>query len=252
MTKIINKQRLTSTLITAAIIFFVVATLALIKLLFSHSKGFEWGSVTDTLSAAGSVGTLIIAIIALMKVPDWMAQKHYDIAYSIIENAIYKDLADVRLKSLLAKNLILNLTKNIVETVRVDGYNDNPTLPLEELMEKVEIGLDDFLRSTNGVLNQVKSISRTDYDISTNAIEITNAIQHVTKEFNAIYNRTFKVYVEYETYFFTDIKNKVDFEKELHEIRHDAINNNKYLSDMINQVYYLNRPIKDFIIRKKK
>lgn len=99
------------TLISIVGVLLTLAVLVLIKVLFADVKGFEWGSFTDWLSAIGTFGTFIIAIIALMKVPDWMAQKHYDIAYTIIENAVYKDLSNIRTLSFRAKNTILALTK---------------------------------------------------------------------------------------------------------------------------------------------
>lgn len=233
-----------------------VATLVLIKALFGS---YEWGSVTDTLSAIGSlvgaigtVATFWIAFKAFEKVPDWMAQKHYDIAYSIIENAIYKDLADVRLKSLHTKNLILKLTKRMVDSVRDDGADENINRQIEQLNQALDLQIDEFYRSAYGIINQLKSVLRTDYKLSQYALEIESFIQSSYKEYNSIYNGTFVALGEYQTHYFADQKAKDIFEKELSAIRHDAVKNNKYLSDKINQVYSQNLPIEDFIIRKKK
>lgn len=229
-----------------------VATLVLIKALFSGFNGFEWGSVTDWLSAAGSVGTLIIAIIALMKVPDWMAQKHYDIAYSIIENAVYKDLAELRLKSLHVKNLTLKLARKIVDSVRTDGEDININKQIEQLNQAVEIQIDEFDRLAFGIRNQFSSALRTNYELSNYAHEIENFIQESSKRYNVITHQIYVVLSEFETFYFTDQKKKSNFEKEIFIIRNNAIKNNKYLSDKINQIYNENRPIKEFITPKRK
>jgi hypothetical protein len=71
----INKQRLNSALLTVAIIFFVVATLALIKLLFSNSKGFEWGTVSDLFSALCNLATAVAAVYAAFNAKRWLSPK---------------------------------------------------------------------------------------------------------------------------------------------------------------------------------
>ena len=90
MIKIINKQRLISTLITVAIIFFVVATLALIEVLFSHRKGFEWGTVSDWFSALCNLATAVAAVYAAFNAKQWFSQrshtKGFDKAEELLSN----------------------------------------------------------------------------------------------------------------------------------------------------------------------
>lgn len=166
-------------LISIVGIVLIISILVLIKVLLADVNGFEWGSFTDWLSAIGTFGTFIIAIIVLMKVPDWMVQKHYDIAYNIIENAVYKDLADVRSKSLYAKNLILNLTKNISGAVRTDGANEESKSLIEELYKELEVHIDEYHRLTYGIINQLQSVSRTNYDVSSYANNIKNLSKNI-------------------------------------------------------------------------
>ncbi|EOX7387866.1 hypothetical protein ACOMQZ_001000 [Enterobacter quasiroggenkampii] len=240
------------TLISIVGVLLTLAVLVLIKVLFADVKGFEWGSFTDWLSAIGTFGTFIIAIIALMKVPDWMAQKHYDIAYTIIENAVYKDLSDIRTLSFRAKNTILALTKKIVESVRIDGDDVKIKSHIDELNQELENKNDEYHRLSYGIINQFKSISRTNYDISEHASEIENFVQKTTKEYDDIFTRIYIALGEYENLYFADKIAKDIFEKEINDIRHAAVKNNKQLLDKINKVYSQNLPIKDFINRKKK
>lgn len=239
-------------LISIVGIVLIISILVLIKVLLADVNGFEWGSFTDWLSAIGTFGTFIIAIIVLMKVPDWMVQKHYDIAYNIIENAVYKDLADVRSKSLYAKNLILNLTKNISGAVRTDGANEESKSLIEELYKELEVHIDEYHRLTYGIINQLQSVSRTNYDVSSYANNIKKFIKKTSDDYNNISVNAFMAFAEYGSHFYTDQKAKDAFEKDLFDIRHDALKNNTYIRNEINKVYSENRPIKDFIIRKKK
>ncbi|MFK0368927.1 hypothetical protein ACIQT3_01905 [Enterobacter sichuanensis] len=239
-------------LISIVGVLLILAILVLIKVLFADVKGFEWGSFTDWLSAVGTFGTFIIAIIALMKVPDWMAQKHYDIAYTIIENAVYKDLSDIRTLSFRAKNTVLALTKKIVEAVRIDGDDVKIKSHIDELNQELENKNDEYHRLSYGIINQLKSISRTNYDISEHAIEIENFVQKTTKEYDDIFTRIYIALGEYENLYFSDKIAKDTFEKEINDIRHAAVKNNKQLLDNVNKVYSQNLPIKYFINRKKK
>ncbi|MDY0417020.1 hypothetical protein PYW49_04945 [Enterobacter sp. 170198] len=239
-------------LISIVGVLLIIAILVLIKVLFADVKGFEWGSFTDWLSAVGTFGTFIIAIIALMKVPDWMAQKHYDIAYTIIENAVYKDLSDIRTISFRAKNTVLALTKKIVEAVRIDGNDVKIKSHIDELNQELENKNDEYHRLSYGIINQFKSISRTNYDISEHTSEIENFVQKTTKEYDDIFTRIYIALGEYESLYFADKIAKDTFEKEINDIRHAAVKNNKQLLDKINKVYSQNLPIKNFINRKKK
>jgi len=239
-------------LISIVVVLLIIAILVLIKILFADVNGFAWGSFTDWLSAVGTFGTFIIAIIALMKVPDWMAQKHYDIAYTIIENAVYNDLSNIRSISFRAKNMVLALTRKIVEAVRVDGDDVKIKSQIDELNQDLESKIDEYHRLSYGIINQFRSISRTNYDISEHASEIENFIQMTTKQYDDIFTRIYIALGEYESLYFADKIAKDIFEKELNDIRYDAVKNNKHLLDKVNKVYTQNRPIKDFINHKKK
>lgn len=75
--------------------------------------------------------------------------------------------------------------------------------------------------------------------------------QKTSDDYNNISVNAFMAFAEYGSHFYTDQKAKDAFEKDLFDIRHDALKNNTYIRNEINKVYSENRPIKDFIIRKK-
>lgn len=58
----------------------IVGTLTLLKAVFT---GAEYGSVSDWVSSTSTFGTLIVALIALKKAPDWLGQKKHEDAYSL-------------------------------------------------------------------------------------------------------------------------------------------------------------------------
>ncbi|MNB98985.1 hypothetical protein D3C75_462480 [compost metagenome] len=72
-------------LVTTVVLLLWLAVLVLIKVLFSNVNGFEWGSVTDWLSAGSSVITLIFAVYVYLS---WQKEKYRDDAYVIQKQII--------------------------------------------------------------------------------------------------------------------------------------------------------------------
>lgn len=230
-----------------------VATLVLIKALFD---GFEWGSVTDTLSAVGSlvgaigtVATFWIAFKAFEKVPDWMAQKHYDVAYTIIENAVFKDLSNVRSLSFQIKTKISSLAKKSREHVI---HNKEKSLRVDEMLDAIESNIDEFHRAAYAIINQIKSIERTDYDITSYTENIITKLKDSAEQYNGLYFRIFIAVEEIETRRNADEKAKNIYKNESIEIQDDAISTNEILINSISNVFADNKPIKHFICHKVK
>ncbi|HDC4683662.1 hypothetical protein QTN38_006925 [Enterobacter cloacae subsp. cloacae] len=57
------------------IVLFIVAVLVLIKVLFLDAQGFEWGSVTDWVSAACNMAMAGAAVYAAYNAKDWISPK---------------------------------------------------------------------------------------------------------------------------------------------------------------------------------
>jgi hypothetical protein len=63
------------TLLGIIVVLFIVAVLVLIKVLFLDVKGFEWGSVTDWVSAACNMAMAGAAVYAAYNAKDWISPK---------------------------------------------------------------------------------------------------------------------------------------------------------------------------------
>lgn len=62
-------------LLAIIIVLFIVAILVLIKVLFLNVKGFEWGSVTDCVSAVCNMAMAGAAVYAAYNAKDWISPK---------------------------------------------------------------------------------------------------------------------------------------------------------------------------------
>lgn len=56
----------------------IVGSIALLRAVFSSA---DFGSVSDWISSLSTLGTLVVALIALKKAPDWLGQKKHEDAY---------------------------------------------------------------------------------------------------------------------------------------------------------------------------
>ncbi|ROP61596.1 hypothetical protein EDF81_0067 [Enterobacter sp. BIGb0383] len=89
-------KKLNTALIITVIVLLIAAILVLIKILFSDMKGFEWGNVSSWVSACGTLGTLLIALMAYRKAPEWISQKKHDSAFDIAKKIIIEDLPELQ------------------------------------------------------------------------------------------------------------------------------------------------------------
>nr|WP_159465810.1 hypothetical protein [Scandinavium goeteborgense] len=62
-------------LVATVIVLLWVAILALIKVLFSDSNGFEWGSVSDWISVLCNIVMAGAALYAAINAKDWLSEK---------------------------------------------------------------------------------------------------------------------------------------------------------------------------------
>lgn len=242
-----NLKKANITLITIVGLLLFVAVLVLIKCLFSDVKGFEWGSVSDWFSTFGTLGTLWIAYVALRKAPEWMSQKHYDIAYNTIESAVFHDLAKVRSASMHLKNKIFYFSKNMNNIVLLD---EKSSIFISETLERIGQNIDEYHQITYSIINRLKSISRTEYDLTNYTKDLIETLLTTVNDYNKIYNDIYFVTDEIEGNFYHNEYQKDTFKKKTHELQMAAIKINTSLNDKINLVFTQNKQIKDFIIRK--
>ncbi|CZY40041.1 Uncharacterised protein [Enterobacter cloacae] len=107
------------TLLGIIIVLFIVAVLAFIKVLFLNVKGFEWGSVTDWVSAACNLAMAGAAVYAAYNAKDWISPK--------IQHEGFKQastcMAEMVQLRILQQHLISSYRLRIIQ-------NSNPT-PME-------------------------------------------------------------------------------------------------------------------------
>ncbi|MGG7444938.1 hypothetical protein ACQ3G7_02480 [Kosakonia oryzendophytica] len=80
------KKKWNACLLTTVMALLIVAILILIKILFRDVKGFEWGSVSDWLSALANVTMAVAAVYAAKK---WFNQKKYELAHSLARDLTF-------------------------------------------------------------------------------------------------------------------------------------------------------------------
>lgn len=241
-------HKINATLLTVVLTLIIVAVLVLLKVLFSDADGFEWGSVSDWFSTAGTFGTLAIAYAAYRKAPEWMAQKHYDIAYSIIEKAIFNDLPNIRSSSLHLKTRMLTISRSLKMSL-----NNNTSLPetIEDTIESTDIKVIEFHQECYSIINKLKAVNRTNYELSTYSEEIITLLQSTSNRYSRIYSTIYQLADEIRFEHTYDESKRTNDINGLQKLQNDTIKNNDAVSRQINTVFHENRPIKDFVIHKK-
>ena len=118
------------------------------------------------------------------------------------------------------------------------------------MLEGVESNIDEFHRAAYSIINQLKSIERTNYKITEYTESIITVLKNAAQEYNALYSRVFIAEDEIIIHSFADDKAREIYRGETFKIQTDAISTNKKLTDAISKVFDENRPIEDFISHK--
>ncbi|MDM3373327.1 hypothetical protein OGV37_00250 [Citrobacter sp. Cb010] len=229
-------------------VLLIIAILVGVRILFHDSKGYEWVTVAGTwISALGTLGTLWVAYKAFKAAPHWLSQKHYDVAYSVIEKAIYQDLIKVRSASLILKN-------HLVTSARMYRNHLNKGFQLQdshdEFMNKTDTLVSDLSIISYSVINALKSIDRTNYSISNYTTNIINELQSQTKKYNDLSIELYIASSSILSLAHADESVKDIESKELHDMMMNAISFHETLSNFIKEIYDNNYPVDKFIFLK--
>ncbi|MGV3691791.1 hypothetical protein [Citrobacter freundii] len=241
-------QKFNFLLLTIVAVLLIIAIFVGVKILFHGSKGYEWVTLVGAwCSALGTLGTLWVAYLAYLKAPAWLSQKHYDVAYSVIEKAIYQDLIKVRSASLILKN-------HLVTSARMYRNHLNKGIKLQdshdEFMNKTDTLVSDLSIISYSVINALKSINRTNYNISNYTTNIINELQSQTKKYNDL---SIELYIASSSILLlanADESVKDIESKELHDMMMNAISFHETLSKFIKEIYDNNYPVDKFIFLK--
>ncbi|PAN96901.1 hypothetical protein CIW62_18390 [Enterobacter cloacae] len=231
-------------LLTTVLILLIVSILVLTKILFSNFMSFEWGSVSDWFSAFGTLGTLVVAVAAYRKAPEWMAQKHYDIVHGIVEKAVYNDLTLLSSSNKLLKaNLIIlsrNLNRLLIEKKVESEF-------ITEVANRTDTILSDFFNNSYSVINQLNSITRNNFELSEYTQTIIDRLKSVSEKYNYIYWDYLTAREEIGSLVNAD-QQAIDLTSaEIKSIEERANNSATELDDLIKQIFADNLPVKSFI-----
>lgn len=246
----LNIRKYNLILINTVLLLFLVGLLVGLKILFTGNNIFG-GSITDWISALSTAGTLGVAYAAYRKAPEWMTQKHYEIAYKIVDDAIYNDLSRVRTSSLHLKFLIVKLGMNLNLAL---SQKDN-SIESEELntfINAIETDLDKLFILTYSITNRLKSVSRYNYHLTDYSKKIISELQEVIDEFNDIHESILTFSTEFEILFGTNDDSTIN--ETIHkgrEIQKQTIVLNNRILQFIKGIYSDNKPITNFIYYKK-
>lgn len=236
-------------LLSTVLLLFIVAIVTFIKVLTYGASTMEIGSVTDWISALSTFGTLVVAYIALRKAPDWLAQKHYEKAFSAVEDSIFNELYNVRSSSLKLKEVFTRLSGIYIRSIT--AREDVPFSHLEA-MQELTVYTTDFQKRAHIIINQIKAISRTRYEITGYTESILDILVKTSEKYNDLDGSLF--ISTGEACYLKDADDAAIqiTVKELRSIQKQAIETHKELSVLIIKIYDDNKPIDDFINFKKK
>lgn len=241
-------KKLKKTLLTTIYYILFIELLALINLYISTPKGYELGSVSDWLNTAGTIGTLYVAYKALKKVPEWLDQKHYDIAYGHIEKSIYNDLRELRpmIFSIQSSiNNILNTLKKIVTSGKT-----NSDFSIEGIV-RIDKASASFQQKSDAIIEQLYAVRRTNYELTDDAKEIISLLtQSGLTNFN-ICDNLYELHDKLSFSYTGDDDQKNEFCNKITDLQNRSKNNSTSIIKMIYESNNGNKSVSDFIKPKK-
>lgn len=224
----------------------ILSLLILTYALFSGLGKMEIGSISDWFSAIGTLGTLAVAVAAFRKAPDWMAQKHYDIVYGLIEKAVYKDLSQVKSSNIILRTLLITLCRNLNRFL-MDRKPESELI--SDMTNRMESVLEEFFNNSYLVINQLNSITRNDYKLSEYAQDILDKLKNISNQYHQIYMDYLVTRAEIGSLLEAD-QQAIDItSQEIKEIENRALQVGSELDSYIKQIFDKNSPIRDFIVR---
>lgn len=233
-------------LLTLVGLLLILSILILTYALLYGLGEMETGSISDFFSAIGTLGTLAVAVAAFRKAPDWMAQKHYDIVYGLIEKAVYKDLSQVKSSNIILRTLLITLCRNLNRHL-VDR-KEEPKL-ISEMTNRMESVLEEFFNNSYLVINQLNSITRNDYKLSGYAHHIIDKLSDISNQYHVIYMNYLVTRAESGSLLEAD-QQAIDITShEIKDLENRALQVGSELDSYIKQIFDNNAPIREFILK---
>nr|WP_129951597.1 hypothetical protein [Rahnella sp. RFA10(1/100)] len=232
----------------AAVFTTVVLIFFIYTIYYNIGTKMELGSLSDWISSLSTFGTLVVALMAYRKAPEWMAQKHYNTVSKVIEEAVYEDLRKLSSLSLQYKSHIVHTCFTLKKSL--NAKDDLPS-NIKDTLDIVENLLIEFFNLSYSIQNRLKSISRYNYVITPYALNVAEEIKNTADNYNDLQTK-FELSASEVTMLLCADEQAINLaNKEISEIQIKSIELNMKLSNYIKSVYAENKSIDEFIMSKK-
>jgi len=222
---------------------FLIEIIALANIIRDSYK-VELLNVSDWIGSVSTFGTLIIAMIAFMKAPDWIKQKNYDASHEIIQTVVYTELP--RLNGLVGniKEIIVRRCSDAQRLLLQYDHNFNK---FEEKIDEIDSFTSEFVMAFGSIQYNINKIRIYNYKCTSHFSE---SLDRITKDINKI--KDYLGYLDSITY---DLKEHlVDKGQEesnevfqnLIKMKKDVITIRKNLFDEIQSLTQSFNPVSDY------
>lgn len=188
---------------TLIVLVLLLTLLVLIKALFSDNKGFEWGSVTDWISAICNIAMAGAAIFAAYNAPKWLRQKQnesgYNYAISIMAeyDEIVANLKDLHSDILITKqsnpnfeSLANEVSKQVYKVIALQSKLFSCNRWGVTYKEPLQVSINTILQYYDKSFGLIHFRGNEDY------IKVNSRINEVTNLLNAITISSVKLNIE--------------------------------------------------------
>lgn len=227
----------------------LVSIFVLIYALLHGIGKMEIGSISDWISSLSTLGTLCVAVLAYRQAPLWIAQKDYDIAHRIVEEAIYSDLPKLRSYSYDIKRNTIKFANELIHALTNKTCDPSH---FKENLDIIEEQLHDFFNLSYSINLRLFSVGRYNYILSEHSNKLISELNSLSEEFNEVFENLLES--ESKVGMLRDdeeVAIKIAIQ-ELRSIQSNVLGLNKNINDIVIKTHADNKPITYFIQYKKK
>lgn len=237
----LKKWQLALLILTTFISF--IEIFAIVNIIRDSYK-LELLNVSDWIGSTSTFCTLIVAIVAFMKAPDWIKQKNYDASHEIIQTVIYSELP--RLNGLVG-NIKEKIIKRCSDAQRLMLQYDLDFNKFEEKINEIDSCTAEFVIAFGSIQYNINKIRIYNYKCT---LHFSESLSRITNDINEIKN-----YLGYLDSISYDLREHLVVEgneqdnKVFQEITHmkkDTIIIRKRLHDEIQSLTQSFNPISDY------
>jgi len=161
---------------------FIIEIISLVNIIRDSYK-LELLNVSDWVGSISTFCTLIIALIAFTKAPDWIKQKHYEVAHQVVEEAVYGDLETIGKLSRDYRTHFINVNNIIRHKLNNENY------VLTGLDANLELLLDSFDKLfdlSRSIQNKFLSVKRIGYELTPYSDEVVGELTYTVQHYEGL------------------------------------------------------------------